>query len=221
MVPNPLQPNSFGTTIPDLVADRCDIAMASIWLTYDRFLKFDVTNYVDYQCGTFLVPVPEAVNAALYIYLPLSTAAWIAVVFGYLTMVLLITYFSRIGVNQEHSEAFTWNPFNRNPFKIKNSVYDTLSRSFLDMFGIVTAHSLGAFPKQSSVNWLLLRFAYTFTASYSLKYTINFYSWIIISFLIATYYLTGYTSLLSRPRHRKPIDTMDEFLDNGNFWKPH
>lgn len=42
------------------------------------------------------------------------------------------------------------------------------------------------------------------------------YSWIIVSLLIGISYLTVYTSFLMKPNFSVPIDTMDQFIENGS-----
>lgn len=49
----------------------------------------------------------------------------------------------------------------------------------------------------------------------------NFYSmlsWIVLSLIIGVVYSTGYTSLLTHPISTKPVDNLQQFLDNGLYW---
>lgn len=134
-------------TLVDLSQNKSDLAMCSVWLDYKKYLQFDLTNHIDFQCGTFLVAKPAIVNAASYIYLSLSETVWIAVIGSFLLTGLCLTSSSWIVPWPKHIK------YNRN----KNSVYDDISRSYLDAICIITGHGLNHFPKQISIKWMLIR----------------------------------------------------------------
>lgn len=56
---------------------QADIAMCSPWLEHNSYVEFDLTTVVNFQCGTFLVPKPQAINAANYVYMSLSQKVWL------------------------------------------------------------------------------------------------------------------------------------------------
>lgn len=49
----------------------------------------------------------------------------------------------------------------------------------------------------------------------SIKFTCTHFSWIILSLLIGTSYTSVYLSRLSSPGFTKLIDTIEDFVDNG------
>lgn len=123
-----------------MLADRADMAMCSIWFSLERYQQFDLTGYFDYQCGKFLVPKPDVINAASYIYLSMSVMVWCCVSMSFVGTGFLLTILSRCG-----------------KLIRKKTVYDNVSRSFLDVISIVTGHGVQQFTSQSSINCLLLR----------------------------------------------------------------
>lgn len=132
--------DSYSISSNEVLADRADMAMCSIWFSLDRYRQFDLTGYFDYQCGKFLVPKPDVINAASYIYLSMSINVWCCVAMSFVATGILLTILSRSG-----------------KWLHKNTVYDNVSRSFLDVLSIVTGHGVQQFTPQSSINCLLLR----------------------------------------------------------------
>lgn len=61
----------------DVVKDRADMAMCSIWLTNDNWTLMDFTQSSTALCATFLVPKPSLIDPAVYIILPLQTWVWV------------------------------------------------------------------------------------------------------------------------------------------------
>lgn len=46
----------------------------------------------------------------------------------------------------------------------------------------------------------------------------DWFSWILLSLIIGVVYSTGYTSLLTQPISTKPVDNLNQFLENGMYW---
>lgn len=81
---------------------------------------------------------------------------------------------------------------------IRATELSSLEVIFLEVINIATSHGATRFPRQVPVRILLV-------------------SWTAISLLISTAYCTGYTSLLATPRFSKPIDTIADFLEQGEL----
>lgn len=138
-------------TIDDLADNQCDLVLCSLWMTEDRYHHFDVTKYFDYQCGTYLVPKPNIINAALYIYLPLSNSVWLGIFISFILTGICVTALSR--VNQRHrKQSFE----NLSTMVSSNLIYSSIARSYLEMFSSTTAHSIHKMPSQTSIKFLLM-----------------------------------------------------------------
>ena len=44
---------------------------------------------------------------------------------------------------------------------------------------------------------------------------IEYFSWIVVSFLVGIFYTTIYTSRLTKPGYTKVVNTVEEFIENG------
>ncbi|XP_037040417.1 uncharacterized protein LOC119077337 [Bradysia coprophila] len=75
----------------------------------------------------------------------------------------------------------------------------TLGRSFLDATNAATSHGITNFPNQISVQVLLI-------------------SWHLLNLLVGAGYTTMYTSRLTKPGYTKPIDTFEDFAEQGISW---
>lgn len=47
---------NYDDILNDLNTDEIDIALCSIWFSYEYFQKYDLSTYLDYQCVTSIVP---------------------------------------------------------------------------------------------------------------------------------------------------------------------
>lgn len=112
--------------------------MCSVWLTELDYYKFDMSAFHNHECYTLLTPKPVKLSEVTAIYKTFSAQIWI--VFGICLMStgLLLWIIAR-------AEA------------TKTTVYTSLSRTFLEVIHIATAHGVGTFPKQQSINILLIR----------------------------------------------------------------
>lgn len=138
-----LSSNVWTEVLRNVKDDISDLAMCSIWMKRPR-PEYDTTTYFDLQCGTFLVPKPEPLNPAAYLYLSLSSNDWYGFVVGLMTMAICFTIFTKIGVMLNGS----W----------KDYGYNDLTRSLIDAFNIVTSHELPKFPKENTMRLLVYRF---------------------------------------------------------------
>lgn len=119
---------------------QSDLAMCSVWLNEKSNTYLDVTSYINYECATFLVPKPESLNPATYLYKSLNVVVGCSVVISLIVLSFIVTIFARIGRKLKKK---SWNGL----------VYIAFSRSLFDTFGICTAQSL-KFPKEHSVKYL-------------------------------------------------------------------
>lgn len=76
----------------------------------------------------------------------------------------------------------------------QSSNFATLSSSFTQVINIATSHGLTSFPVQMPLKILVI-------------------SWMILSVIVGTGYSTGYTSLLAQPKYSKPINTVEDMLE--------
>lgn len=54
------------------------MAMCSMWISLKYSQQFDMTDFINFQCGTFLVRTPIAVQSSAYVYLAFSGPLWLA-----------------------------------------------------------------------------------------------------------------------------------------------
>lgn len=83
----------------DVVKDRADMAMCSIWLTNDNWTRMEFTRSSSTLCTTFLAPKPGLVDPAEYIVLTLDITAWIILLLSMVVAVLWL-YIVAIKGNQ-------------------------------------------------------------------------------------------------------------------------
>lgn len=120
---------------------QSDLAMCSVWLNEKSNTYLDVTSYINYECATFLVPKPESLNPATYLYKSLNVVVGCSVVISLIVLSIILTIFGRM---DRKIKKKSWNGL----------VYVAFSRSLFDTFGICTAQSL-KFPKEYSIKYLL------------------------------------------------------------------
>lgn len=78
-----------------LRSHHADIALCCPWQDLDNHRHYAMTTFVDYQCGTFLVPKEEQINAAANVYMPLSANVWTCTVLSMLLVAWLMPIFAR------------------------------------------------------------------------------------------------------------------------------
>lgn len=137
-------------TVKDLNSTRCDLVLCSLWITQRRYNKFDISMYYDFQCGTFLVPKPSIINAALYVYLPLTNYVWFGIFISFVLTGICVTALSRVGQRQrmiprKNQKTVYW-----------NSVYNQITRSYLEMFSSTTGHGIHVMPNKTRIKLLLM-----------------------------------------------------------------
>lgn len=119
-----------------------DLGMCSIWLNERSNTNLDVTNYINYECATFLVPKPESLNPATYLYKSINGIVGCSVAISWLVMSIILTIFGRIGGKFKE--------------KSRNDLfYRSCRRSLFDLFGIFTGQPLKMFPRDHSMKYLL------------------------------------------------------------------
>lgn len=80
-----------------------------------------------------------------------------------------------------------------------SSRFNSLTISFLEIINTVTSHGVTRFPAQVPIKILIT-------------------SWMLMVLLAGTFYTTGYTSILASPPYSKPIDTFNDFIEEGYSW---
>lgn len=154
----------WSTVLRNVQKNITDLAMCSVWLNVKSTTNFDASNYVDFQCGTFLgmlkyqspvsppelqnliffcsVPKPKLLNAASFLYLSIGADVWCATVVSLIVMSLCFTILAKVGQKWMNN---SW----------KDLVYVDFTRSILDAIDVATSHGLEKFPKQHSMRILL------------------------------------------------------------------
>lgn len=142
-------------------SQQADMAMCIPWLTLEHSQTFDMTEVVGLQCGTFLVPKPEPINSAVYVYYPFSATVWALTVASFLLIAVLITGLAR---------------WLRPIAPDLPSIYADRVRTVLDMLCVITGHGLDSLEREHlfTVRLLLVIWIYgTFWLgiSYATGYT--------------------------------------------------
>lgn len=131
----------YGAVRGQVENHQSDLAMCSVWLNEKSNTYLDVTSYINYECATFLVPKPESLNPATYLYKSINGIVGCSVVILWIVMSIIMPIFGRIG---RKFKGKSWN----------DSVYLAYSRSFFDTFGIFTSQSLTKFPREQTMKSL-------------------------------------------------------------------
>lgn len=82
---------------------------------------------------------------------------------------------------------------------VENSKFCELTSSLTELINSATAHEIPNIPKNVPIRILLI-------------------CWILMCLCLGTSYSTGYTSLLMSPPYTKPVDDVQEFLEQGLNW---
>lgn len=80
-----------------------------------------------------------------------------------------------------------------------SSKFNSLTYSFLEIVNTTTSHGVFKFPIHLPIKILLT-------------------AWMFMTLLVGTNFITRYTSLLTSPPTTKPIDTIQNFIDEGYIW---
>lgn len=115
--------------VQQLRQQRADIAMCCPWLELDGYVEFDLTTVIDFQCGTFLVPKPQAISAANYMYMSFSAEVWSLVLICYGLIAMMMFGLAR------------W---------LQPGRYADGVRTVLDLICICTNHGLDTLPGERS-----------------------------------------------------------------------
>lgn len=183
----------WGQIETDVADGTSNFALCSPWLTERLLQRFDVTGYSSHLCGTFLVPKPAPIAQASYIYYPLEDDVWVLILSFMVITGILYHCFSRITASVSVTDWFR--QYRRNiPEEL-----DTLSRSFMDVINIFTAHGLPKILQRPSIQILII-------------------SWTLLSLLVGTVYNTKLMSVLARPLFTKAVDTVQDFIREDLVW---
>lgn len=80
-----------------------------------------------------------------------------------------------------------------------SSKFHSLTYSFMVMVNTVTSHGINKFPVQVPTKIVLT-------------------GWMLLSLIVGTHFSTAFTSFLSFPPTSKPIDTIQDFIDEEYIW---
>lgn len=132
----------YGEVRGQVERHESDLAMCSVWLNEKSNTYLDVTSYINYECGTFLVPKPDSLNPATYLYKSINGVVGLSVIACLIVVSILLSIFGRIG---RKSKSKAWN----------DVVYIDFIRALFDTIGVFTAQSLQKFPKEHSMRYLI------------------------------------------------------------------
>lgn len=180
------QQSGWASVKSSTIQNRTDVSMCSIWMTEENYKHLDLTNYFDFQCGTFIVKKPTFLNKASYIYKPFQDMVWITFLVNLILTGLLLKVFTILGSKLNKA---LWS----------SSKFNSITYSFLEIINTATSHGVYKFPIQIPAKILLT-------------------GWMILSLIVGTHYSTGYTSLLASPPTTKPINTIQDFINEEYFW---
>lgn len=113
--------------LDQVMLKNADMAMCTPWLTYQGNVDFDLSDVVDYQCGTFLVPKPQPISSAIYVYYPLSHAVWALGLISFFLIAALINGFSSRLIHIAPEIP---------------ALYANCGRTVLDLLGVLTSQGL-------------------------------------------------------------------------------
>lgn len=125
----------------DLGNQSSQLVICNVWLHWWHVAKWDMTNYFDYHCNTWVAPKPTKFNEATAVYRTLSSDVWMGYGFFFFLTVAMLAKISQI------ESKFT-------KTEIKLSHFE---RCFLEATNTATAHATAQCPQQLSIRILLLR----------------------------------------------------------------
>lgn len=132
--------NPFGSMFTQLATGQSEMAMCGVWL-HTMHSNKDLTSYFDYNCNTWIAPKPTKLDPAALVYLALSAPVWALYTCCFVVTVILLTIISKI----------------EEDIKSTKTLLSNLSRSWLEATNTATSHGITNFPKQISVQILLVR----------------------------------------------------------------
>lgn len=124
--------------------DTSDIALCSVYLSFDHIQRFDLSSYFDHLCLTLFVPRPKQITEALFIYLSLPFDVWICYVGIFIIVGLFLYAISRLGAHLRI-------------FDEKKVIYSNLQRSYIDVINVATSHGVTQFPFQAPLKIVIVR----------------------------------------------------------------
>lgn len=129
------------TMLKDLDNQYSQLVMCGVWLDYFHGEKWDITNYFDYDCITFVCPKPTKLNAATAVYRTLSGEVWLVYGFCFALTVVVLTKISQLESQFRKIKIFS----------------SEIGRSLLEAANTATSHATEHIPTQLSIQILLLR----------------------------------------------------------------
>lgn len=214
-VTNSSSPDFWDYRALHMVRDgKSDLALCSSWLSINHYLVYGMSDYIHAECGTLLVPTPTLVSSALYAFFPFSLGVWVAILCSLIGTACLLT-----GVSRWHlSQIRTHYDGSHNRYSKHGRVYTDVVRSFLDLVNIATCHGTDHLPNYATAKITLMRLLNFFTDITQHRIdSYLYFSWTLLTFLLAVGYSTGYTSILSSPIYRKSVDSLNEFIQDGKL----
>lgn len=137
-----------------------DVALCAIWLTQHNFITYDLSNIIDQQCLTLMVPRQKPINIARIIYLPLSPGMWSTVAIAFVGVILFLYGLSKWGI-----QLRMYDP--------RQLPYRRFSTAYIEVVNILTSHGAPNFPLQSPIKFAILSwliFSFVLGIIYSSRY---------------------------------------------------
>lgn len=180
--------NLWKKVVADVSAKVSDIALCSHWLLPLLSEDIDVTYPYDQVCVTFLVPKPQMLPDITYFFQPLTVELWIFTIFLMFCLSVLVHVVARIYIQMG----------------IPRHQYSDITLSVLDMIQSCVFGNLRYFPRFLRYKYEYLRIILTLIC--------------IQSTLLVTAYSAGFTSLSTKPRYSRPIQTFEDMLLQNVHW---
>lgn len=127
----------------DMIRDnKSDMALCATWLAIDLYTEFDLSEYLDAECGTLLVPTPALVSSALYAFFPFTLSVWLSVLICLMGTAMLVVGFTRC----QHFECSSHIPLKEH-----------LGKPLLELVNLATNHGMHRFPSFTPTRITLIR----------------------------------------------------------------
>lgn len=133
------------TMLNELENQTSQLVMCAVWLNYWHVPRFDLTNYFDYHCNTWICPKPVKLNAATAVYRTLSSDVWLLYALCFALTVVVLTIISQL----------------ESKFRKTEVISSKLGRCLLEAANTATSHAAVNIPQQLSIQILLLRWVHS------------------------------------------------------------
>lgn len=129
------------TMFYDLGNRSSQLVMCGVWLNYWHLPKWELTNYFDFHCNTWICPKPTKLNAATAVYRTLNSEVWLIYGFCFALTVAVLMKISQLESKLRKTEIIS----------------SKFGRCLLEAANTATSHGAVHIPPQLSIQILLLR----------------------------------------------------------------